>query len=148
MVKTCGCLRAMQHISRCGSALHFGWVMLLDCWVPGLLPAQEGEALFDYKKLFDLTGKQALVVGAGSGIGEAAAMGLAAHGAHVICGDLNLDGARRVVEAIEASSPGDLERILDRIDEGVSNENAVRTTLHLTYAELNTATADYLRKIH
>ena len=51
-----------------------------------------------------------------------------------------------VVEAIEAASPGDLERILDRMDEGVSNENAVRTTLHLTYAELNTATADYLRK--
>lgn len=52
-----------------------------------------------------------------------------------------------VVEAIEATSPGDLERILDRIDEGVSTEEAVRTTLHLSYAELNNAAADYLHKI-
>ncbi len=53
-----------------------------------------------------------------------------------------------VVEAIEAASPGDLERILDRIDEGISNENAVRITLHLSYADVNAATADYLRKLH
>jgi hypothetical protein len=52
-----------------------------------------------------------------------------------------------VVETIEATSPGDLERILARMDEGASNENAVRSTLHLSYAELNTATADYIRKI-
>ena len=97
--------------------------MLLDCWVPGLLPAQEGEALFDYKKLFDLTGKQALVVGAGSGIGEAAAMGLAAHGAHVICGDLNLDGARRVVEAIEAAG-GSAEMLAFDLRDG---ESVVKT---------------------
>jgi NAD(P)-dependent dehydrogenase (short-subunit alcohol dehydrogenase family) len=56
--------------------------------------------LYDYKKLFDLSGKKALVVGAGSGIGEAAALGLAAHGAHVIAGDLNLEGAERVAQAI------------------------------------------------
>jgi len=59
--------------------------------------------LFDYSKLFDLTGKKALVVGAGSGIGEAAALGLAAHGAHVICGDLNVDGAQKVVDAIKSA---------------------------------------------
>jgi NAD(P)-dependent dehydrogenase (short-subunit alcohol dehydrogenase family) len=65
--------------------------------------------LFDYKKLFDLTGKRALVVGSGSGIGEAAAMGLAAHGAHVICGDLNVDAAQRVVEAIkDAGGSGEM----------------------------------------
>jgi hypothetical protein len=52
-----------------------------------------------------------------------------------------------VVETIEATSPGDLERILDRIDEGASAESAVRITLHLTYADLNTAAADYLRKL-
>jgi NAD(P)-dependent dehydrogenase (short-subunit alcohol dehydrogenase family) len=59
--------------------------------------------LFDYRKLFDLTGRKALVVGAGSGIGEAAALGLAAHGAHVLCGDLNLEGAQKVAEAIKSS---------------------------------------------
>ena len=59
--------------------------------------------MFDYKKLFDLTGKQALVVGAGSGIGEAAAHGLAAHGAHVICGDLNLEAAQKVAADIKSA---------------------------------------------
>ena len=53
-----------------------------------------------------------------------------------------------VVETIEATSPGDLERILDRIDEGVSTQDAVRATLHLSYADLNNTTADYLHQIH
>jgi tetratricopeptide (TPR) repeat protein len=52
-----------------------------------------------------------------------------------------------VVEAIESTSPGDLERILDRIDEGMPTENAMRATLHLSYSDLNNATADYLHKI-
>lgn len=59
--------------------------------------------MFDYKKLFDLTARQALVVGAGSGIGEAAALGLAAHGAHVICADLNVEAAQKVCDAIKAT---------------------------------------------
>jgi len=59
--------------------------------------------LFDYKKLFDLSGRKALVVGAGSGIGEASALGLAAHGAHVLCGDLNLEAAQRVADSIRST---------------------------------------------
>jgi NAD(P)-dependent dehydrogenase (short-subunit alcohol dehydrogenase family) len=59
--------------------------------------------LFDYKKLFDLTDRKALVVGAGSGIGEAAALGLAAHGAHVLCADLNVEAAQKVADAIQAA---------------------------------------------
>jgi tetratricopeptide (TPR) repeat protein len=52
-----------------------------------------------------------------------------------------------VIETMESTSPGDVERILDRLDEGASTESAVRSTLHATYADLNAATADYLRKI-
>ena len=52
-----------------------------------------------------------------------------------------------VVETIEATSSGDLERLLDRIDEGASTEDALRAALHETYADLNAATADYLRKL-
>jgi NAD(P)-dependent dehydrogenase (short-subunit alcohol dehydrogenase family) len=54
----------------------------------------------EYRKLFDLSGRRALVVGAGSGIGEASAMGLAAFGAHVVCADLDLESASRTAEAI------------------------------------------------
>ncbi|HEX2729897.1 MAG TPA: SDR family NAD(P)-dependent oxidoreductase [Rubrobacteraceae bacterium] len=49
--------------------------------------------MFDYARMFDLTGKTALVVGAGSGIGEASAQGLAAFGARVVCADVNAEAA-------------------------------------------------------
>jgi NAD(P)-dependent dehydrogenase (short-subunit alcohol dehydrogenase family) len=54
----------------------------------------------DYRRLFDLSDRIALVVGAGSGIGEASAHALAAHGARVICADLDSDAAQRVAQAI------------------------------------------------
>ena len=53
-----------------------------------------------YSKLFDLSGRSALVIGAGSGIGEAVAQGLAAFGAHVVCADVNLEAAERVADGI------------------------------------------------
>jgi len=47
----------------------------------------------DLNALFRLDGRVALVAGAASGIGRAAAHGLAASGAITICGDLNEQGA-------------------------------------------------------
>ncbi|HWO01686.1 MAG TPA: SDR family oxidoreductase [Blastocatellia bacterium] len=48
----------------------------------------------NYEQLFRLEGRIAVVIGAGSGIGQAAAKGLAAHGAFVVCADLNQDAAQ------------------------------------------------------
>jgi NAD(P)-dependent dehydrogenase (short-subunit alcohol dehydrogenase family) len=54
----------------------------------------------DYRGLFDLSGRRALVVGAGHGIGEACAEGLAAFGAEVICADLDGEAAFGTARAI------------------------------------------------
>ena len=41
----------------------------------------------DYRKLFDLTGKTAVVLGAASGIGKSSAEALASLGARFLCAD-------------------------------------------------------------
>jgi NAD(P)-dependent dehydrogenase (short-subunit alcohol dehydrogenase family) len=58
--------------------------------------------LQSYKHLFNLSGKQALVIGAGSGIGQAAALGLAAHGASVTCADLDISKVNDTTALINA----------------------------------------------
>ena len=58
--------------------------------------------MVDYRSMFDLTGRTALVVGAASGIGEASAQGLAAYGARVVAADLNLAQAQQVAAGITA----------------------------------------------
>jgi len=63
--------------------------------------------------LFDLSGKTALVIGAGSGIGEAIAIGCARHGARVICLDVNEDAARRVASQAAAEGAAAEARPLD-----------------------------------
>jgi len=52
--------------------------------------------------MFDLAGKTALVVGAGSGIGEASAQGLAAFGARVVCADVNGEAADATAREIRS----------------------------------------------
>jgi NAD(P)-dependent dehydrogenase (short-subunit alcohol dehydrogenase family) len=52
------------------------------------------------RNLFSLEGKTVAVIGAGSGIGEAVAISAAQQGAHVICLDLNLDGATAAADTI------------------------------------------------
>src|SRR5439155_11393663 len=70
----------------------------------------------EYRNLFDLSGRGALVVGAASGIGLAAANGLAAHGARVVCADLDAEGAERTAAGIQADG-GQAEALaLDLLD--------------------------------
>jgi NAD(P)-dependent dehydrogenase (short-subunit alcohol dehydrogenase family) len=58
------------------------------------------EKSFDYRALFDLSGRVALVVGGGSGIGQAGAEAMAAFGAHVVCADVNASDAQGVAQRI------------------------------------------------
>lgn len=50
-----------------------------------------------------LDNKIALITGAASGMGKAMALGYAKEGAHVVIADLNVDGAKTVVEEIRAA---------------------------------------------
>lgn len=57
----------------------------------------------DFRNLFSLQGRVALVAGAGSGIGRAAAVGLADFGAHVLCADINASAAAETARQIRAA---------------------------------------------
>ena len=74
--------------------------------------------MFDYRSMFDLDGKSALVVGAGSGIGEASAQGLAAFGASVVCADMNGEAARNTAAEISSDGGKAEGRELDMTDPG------------------------------
>lgn len=55
-------------------------------------------------EIFSLQGKTVVVVGAGSGIGEAVAIGCASHGARVACADIKLEGAKATAGRINSES--------------------------------------------
>ena len=52
------------------------------------------------KKMFDLTGKTALITGSGSGIGESIAKTFAQVGAYVVIAELNAEGGQKVASDI------------------------------------------------
>lgn len=58
----------------------------------------------DYDRLFRLDGHVAVVIGAGSGIGQSAARGLAAHGAFVVCADVQQEAAEKTARDIAGSA--------------------------------------------
>lgn len=55
----------------------------------------------DLKKLFDLSGKKALVTGGASGIGKEICRGLAQYGAEVMVADINFENALAVKEELK-----------------------------------------------
>jgi len=59
----------------------------------------------DYQSLFNLENRVAVVIGAGSGIGQSAAKGLAAHGAFVVCADVQLEAAEKTARDWRRSNP-------------------------------------------
>jgi gluconate 5-dehydrogenase len=56
----------------------------------------------DFKKLFNLSGRVALITGAGAGFGEAIALGFAEYGCDVAAADLNFDAAHRTAAQVAA----------------------------------------------
>ena len=78
----------------------------------------------DTQHLFDLTGKVAVVTGAGRGLGRAVAAGLAEFGAEVAAIDLAADNSRDTVAAIAATG-----RTARAYGCNVADENAVRQTV-------------------
>lgn len=54
----------------------------------------------NYRDMFEMRDRRALVIGAGSGIGQACAEGLAAFGARVACADVARDAAETTVSRI------------------------------------------------
>jgi tetratricopeptide (TPR) repeat protein len=53
-----------------------------------------------------------------------------------------------VVEAIEAGSSSDINRLLDSVSTVPGSEGALRSALHMGYAELARSTAEYLRQTY
>jgi NAD(P)-dependent dehydrogenase (short-subunit alcohol dehydrogenase family) len=74
----------------------------------------------DYRDLFRLDGRIALVVGAGSGIGAAAAAGLAAFGATVVCADANTQAAEATADAIGGMASAHFLDLLDATSIGAA----------------------------
>src|SRR6202051_1814103 len=66
-------------------------------------PCEGGSTVTDYRKLFDLTGKTAVVLGAASGIGKASAEALAGLAARLICADRNREGGEATASGIRDS---------------------------------------------
>lgn len=78
----------------------------------------------DYRALFDLTGRVALVVGGGSGIGQAGAEAMAAMGAHVVVADLATANAQSVGERIRGGG-GNADAVTMDVRDGAAVERSV-----------------------
>jgi len=76
-------------------------------------------------RLLSLDGKVALVTGAATGIGEAIARVLAAAGAHVLVGDIDVDGAERV-----SSDLRERGQRADSVGLDVTDEASARAAIH------------------
>jgi NAD(P)-dependent dehydrogenase (short-subunit alcohol dehydrogenase family) len=79
--------------------------------------------------MFRLDGKTIAVIGAGSGIGEAVAIGAAQQGGHIICLDLNLEGAANTAAAIVKAGGSADSHVVD-ITDMTSVRDAFANALH------------------
>lgn len=80
---------------------------------------------------FDLTGKQALVTGAGNGIGRACALTLASAGANIALGDIDLNAAAKVADEIKA-----MGRKAVVVDCNIMNDDAMVKSVDTAVKEL------------
>lgn len=111
----------------------------------------------------DLKGKTAVITGAGNGIGKAAALILAQHGANVVCGDLHKETAEKTAEearkfgvkaigvACDVTNEKDLENLAA---EAVKNMEGINILVNNAGGggggreKFDTLTLDYIEKIY
>ena len=86
---------------------------------------------------YDLSGKAAIVTGAGSGIGDACARTLARSGAKVVVSDLDTEGGERVTQAIREGG-GEVTFVKTDVSESEQVEALVQQTLD-AYGQLDIA---------
>src|SRR5215216_716721 len=84
-----------------------------------------------------LDGKVAMVTGAGSGIGRATSLELARSGAKVVVSDVDEDGGRQTVDAIEEAG-GDAIFVLANVTREADVQRLVTTTVE-TFGRLDCA---------
>ena len=117
--------------------------------------------MVDYKRLFDLSGKTALVLGAASGIGKASAEAVAALGARVIVADVDAKRLGETAEAIgadahvcDAANAEDVARLAatvgasyERLDAAITTPgiNVRRTVLDYTDDDFDRVIATNLK---
>ena len=77
----------------------------------------------DYRSMFELGAKTALVAGAASGIGRSGAAALADFGAHVVCADVDADGVEATAREI-AERGGSAEAMVVDIEDPASVQQA------------------------
>lgn len=89
----------------------------------------------DTNKLFDLTGKVAVITGAGDGIGKASALILAAAGAAVVASDISIEKARETAkEIIDAGGKASAVECNALIEDDL--KNLINRAVH-TYGTIN-----------
>ncbi len=99
--------------------------------------SMEAPNLTDYRKLFDLTGKTAVVLGAASGIGKSSAVTLAGLGARVVCADRDIEGCQATA-AFVRDDGGEAEAI--STDAAIASEvSALADSVKLKYPRLDIA---------
>lgn len=96
---------------------------------------------------FRLDGRSAIVTGAGSGIGRAAALQLAAAGAKVVCADVQAEWAEETAAAITAAGGEARAATVDvtsqrRVDELVASEQALDVMCNIAGIMHDQAVAD------
>jgi len=89
-----------------------------------------------YRRMFDLAGRTALVLGAASGIGKASAEALAALGAAVICADQDKDGVEATASDLRTRGPAEAHLVDAGSAEGV---NALAAAIRKRHPRLDIA---------
>jgi NAD(P)-dependent dehydrogenase (short-subunit alcohol dehydrogenase family) len=106
----------------------------------------------DYRSLFDIQDRVALVVGGGSGIGQAGALGLAAFGANCVVADVDSAkaastvativerGGTAIADAVDVRSTDSVDRLVDGI---VARHGRIDILLAMPAINIRKRLADY-----